>query len=299
MRRILKLIFLLLVLAGELHSQVLIKAIPDKPSVLVGEPLQLSIEARLPAGAAYKWNLPDSLPHWEWIDKSVPALTENRDGRQIKQVCRITSYDTGYWVIPRMVLQVGTKKYYTDTVGIRVDYLMQNPNEDYHDIKEIEEVAAGRFEPWLLFGAGAVLIPAIAILLILRNRRKKPATLPELPKVDSLEGYLSVLDKGREQLRVGSIDVKQFYILHNSLLREYLEWKKGWKTREKTNEELVRQLRLLDLPETEYREMVQVLRLSDFVKFAKFSPAEEDIDRTVTVSKNVMTRIQNNSNLAV
>lgn len=299
MRRILNLIFLLLVFAGGLHSQALIKAIPDKPSVLVGEPLQLSIEVRLPAGTAYKWNLPDSLPHWEWMDKSVPVVTESRDGIQVKQVCRITSYDTGYWVIPRMVLLTGTKKYYTDTVGIRVDYLAQNPNEDYHDIKEIEEVAAGRIDPWLLFGAGAVVILAIAILLIVRNRRKMPAMLPGLPKVDSLEGYLSVLDTSREQLRKGTIEVKQFYIQHNILFREFLEWKKGWKTREKTNEELVRQLRLLDLPETEYRELVQVLRLSDFVKFAKFSPSEEDIDRTVSISKQVMTRTQNNSNLAV
>lgn len=299
MRRIIKLTFLLLVFTGGLHSQVLIKAIPDKPSVLVGEPLQLSIEVRLPAGTAYKWNLPDSLPHWEWMDKSVPVVTENRDGIQVKQLCRITSYDTGYWVIPRMVLLAGTKKYYTDTVGIRVDYLVQNPNEDYHDIKEIEEVAAGRIDPWILFSAGAVLILAIAILMIVRNRRKKPAALPQLPKVDSLEGYLAAIDNSREQLRNGKIDVKQFYILHNALFREFLEWKKGWKTKEKTNEELVRQLRLLDLPDTEYRELVQVLRLSDFVKFAKYSPSEEDIDRTVTVSKNAMTRIQNNSNLAV
>ena len=57
-------------------------------------------------------------------------------------------------------------------------------------------------------------------------------------------------------------------------------------TIEKTNEELILQLKDLNLPNDRFSPMVQALRISDFVKFAKYRPEQEDNIRNFEIIKS-------------
>ena len=88
-----------------------IKASVDKNKILIGEPLQLTIEASLTPEAIKFFNAFDSIQHFEILDK--PALdTTNKDGVSLlRAVYKLTSFDSGHWVIPSFSL---TKKIKTD-----------------------------------------------------------------------------------------------------------------------------------------------------------------------------------------
>src|SRR4249919_743938 len=123
------------------HSQVLIKTSVEKDKVLVGEPVKVTIEARLPLGQKMIWFMLDTIPHFEWMDKGMPIETDGIDGKIVLHSFTVIGYDTGYWAIPHFTIKVENKNYTSDTVGLRVDYEPGfNPDENYRDIKETEEV---------------------------------------------------------------------------------------------------------------------------------------------------------------
>jgi hypothetical protein len=63
---------------------------------------------------------------------------------------------------------------------------------------------------------------------------------------------------------------------------------------QKTNEELMLQVRQLGLPNEAFILMAQTLRMSDAVKFAKFVPADDDNEQSF---RNIRTSIELLNNL--
>ena len=56
----------------------------------------------------------------------------------------------------------------------------------------------------------------------------------------------------------------------------YVARKKGISSLQKTTDDLVVQLKELDLEKNSFEKLSKALRLSDFVKFAKYQPAPDD-----------------------
>ena len=54
----------------------------------------------------------------------------------------------------------------------------------------------------------------------------------------------------------------------------------------KTNEELIIQLKELNISRDQFSQMAQALRISDFVKFAKYLPGENDNEVNFNVIKS-------------
>ena len=122
-------------------AQVLAKASVDKDQILIGEPIKLTLDVRVPMGQPVKWFALDTIPHFEFIDKGKSETNDDIDGKQFQQVLTITSFDSGQWVIPPMNITVGKRSYYTDSIVIDVGFAPYDLTKEYRDIKEIEEVA--------------------------------------------------------------------------------------------------------------------------------------------------------------
>jgi len=301
MNRFLKYLFLVFACGfiQQVQAQVLIKALPDKPHILIGEPLQLTVEVRMPLGASYQFALPDSIYHWEYLKKDSVQQEETIDAKQLRQVVVITSYDSGYQQIPRLSIKVGGKLYYSDTTGVQVEYTPMDPNTDYRDIKPIEETAAGTLDKKVFWLAGAGALVLIALLVwFLRRKKSLPAPV-EQPRVDSWDGFRGELEAIRQLFQMGNIAVKDYYSRIETTYRHYLEWKKGWKVLEKTNRELLIQSRVLEAPEPLYRALTAALQTGDFVKFAKYQPTAEECDQYFTAILEVMQFTQNTPDRAV
>ncbi len=128
-----------------------IKATADKKRILIGEPLQLTIEANLSTDVVISFVTIDTIGHFEFLDKPVIDTINENGGITIRGVYKLTSFDSGHWVIPSFSSFNGLK---TDTIPIDVVFSEFDPNQDYHDIKDIIEVAPAKKKPWWWLVAG-------------------------------------------------------------------------------------------------------------------------------------------------
>lgn len=292
-------IFSILFLMGLLgffpsKAQVLIRAVADRDSILVGEPLHLTVEARLPLGQKYDWFTLDSLTHFEWLDKGPVQDTNDVDGKKISQLFTITSYDTGHWSIPSLSIRVGGKTYSSDTLAIKVGYSAGfNSGEEYRDIKETEEVETAHPNQWKWWALGALTLLVLLVILYLQMRKKNKGK--EVPVIQQRLTPFEEAMKSLELLRADrGLPVKEYYTRLNDTLKTYLSREPGLTTFEKTNEELLQQLKSVNLPASEYARLSDALHLSDYVKFAKYEPGIDHNEQAARVIEEAIRIIHNN-----
>jgi LPXTG-motif cell wall-anchored protein len=261
-----------------------ITATIDKYRILIGEPVQLTIEARLSPGAVIKFISIDSIEHFELLGKPV-IDTINQSGRvTIKGVYRITSFDSGHWVIPSFVL---TPSVQTDTIPVDVVFSDFDPNKDYHDVKDILPVKPVEKNEWWYMAAGGLILLVLIIYLLLKKRKPTLSIKPEVPvnAYDEATRQLIQLEKDRP-------DVKEYYSRLTDIFRLYVYRKKNILSLQKTTDDLVIQLDNLNMGKESFDKLSQALRLIDFVKFAKYIPSEQDKRSAYETIKNSIDTIE-------
>ena len=246
-----------------------IKASADKNKILIGEPLLLTIQAEIPEEAVIKFIAIDSIEHFEFLEKPTIDTSSTNSGTSIKGVYKITSFDSGHWLIPSFIISDAVR---TDTIPVDVVFSDFNPNQEYHDIKDIIEVTPSekKIQWWWYAGGGAILL---VLLLLYLFKKKKPGTVSS-PEV-TINPYEEAM-KELEKLKKEKIDSKQYHSQLTDIFRLYIFRKKGILSLQKTTDDLVVQLKGLNLDKNQFDKLSQSLRLSDFVKFAKYIPTSED-----------------------
>ena len=286
-----KAIFSFLLLLTGLYSaaqqKTTIKATVDKNKILIGEPIQLTLEADIPVNEPIRFFTIDTIPHFEISEKQkIDSSDTENDGTILRQTIRITSFDSGHWVIPSFVFAEGLA---TDSIPVDVVFSEFNPDQDYHDIKDIIEVTPsskkGKWWLWYAVGGGALLI---ILLLIYLLRKKKPAVLAPPAVIDPYEEAMRQLEK----LQNGKADQKQYYSVLVDIFRVYISKKKGIHSLQKTTDDLVVQLKDILVAKEQFEKLSQALRLSDFVKFAKYVPSKEDDRNTFENIKKTIGDIE-------
>jgi hypothetical protein len=277
-----------------MHGQVLAKASVSRDQILIGEPITLTFEVRIPMGQTLTWFNLDSIPRFEFIEKGKVDTSDNIDGKQYHQELTITSFDSGTVVIPPLVLKVDGQSYATDSIPIEVSYTQQDLSKDYRDIKEIEEVAKPAWMAWIPWIIGVVTLLAAGVIVYLLRKPKKtaPAPQPVVPKLGPYEEALQALEELRNQgLQNG--EVKTYYSRLNDILRVFMFRKLKVATLEKTNAELISQLRSVPMDKESFNQLVQALQVVDFVKFAKYQPNESDTEKNFAVIQSAIKTLNN------
>ena len=273
-------------------QQVSVKATVDRTTILIGEPIKLNLEASVPTGTAFKWFKTDTIPHFDIVEQGKPDSTADANSRVYKQQLIITSFDSGYWTIPAFVLQSGRKRFKTDTFNINVTFSPADTSRDYHDIKDIIKVdnPGNPYIPWII--AAVTLVALIALIYFLRKKKPAKPAGPPVSKLSPFEEATQSLEALRKENLPGKGEVKQYYTRLNDILRWYVYRRFDISSLEKTNEELIMQLRQTRLPQNDYTTLAQALRMADFVKFAKYTPSAVDQEETYQVIKNSISRLE-------
>ncbi len=256
-----------------------VKAAINRDKIIIGEPVELKLEANVPAGTDAKWFPLDSLTHFEMIDKGKIDTSGTADTRTYRQTLVITSFDSGRWALPALALSVGNREYLTDSLPVSVAYANFDPNQEYHDIKEILEVtnSAVQYINWILLGVALLALCAVVYFLLKKAGKpvvavvKKPA-----PLLSALDEAMQSLEKIKQLGYATPETVKAFHTGLNDTLRQYLYRKTSVATMEKTSSELMLQLQAIQLPAADFTRLAQVLRMNDAVKFAKYRPSAEE-----------------------
>ena len=274
-------IFLVVGLIGVAQNGTTVKATIDRNQILIGEPIQLTLEVNIPENESIRFFSIDSISHFEFLNPGKIDTTNTSNGTRLTQIIPITSFDSGSWVIPSFSL---TESLRTDSLPVDVGFSPFNPEQPYHDIKDIIEVEpAEKKQQWWWYAAGAGLILLILIIYLLT--RKKPVV------VAAPKAIINPYEEAMKQLAAierSKPEAKQYYSKLTDVFRLYIFQKKGFLSLQKTMDDMVIQLKGLNMNKEQFDQLSQALRLSDFLKFAKFIPSPED-DRMIldTIKKSI------------
>jgi hypothetical protein len=246
-----------------------IKAAVDKNKILIGEPIQLTVEVYLSPESAKKFIEIDSIKHFELLEKPVIDTIDKEGGLNIKGVYKITSFDSGHWVIPSFSLSKNVK---SDTIPVDVVFSNFDPKQEYHDIKDILEAdASDKKNEWWWYAAASALLLVLLLFFLLKKKNPQPV-LKTVTIVNPYEEAMQQL----EQLRRQKPEAKQYHSKLTDIFRLYVFQKKGILSLQKTTDDLIVQLNSLNINKEQFDKLSQSLRLSDFVKFAKYIPTSDD-----------------------
>jgi hypothetical protein len=271
----------------------IVKATIDKDSILIGQPIQLMLEATVPDNIPFAWPGTDTLPHFEWLEKGKVDTTVRPGQRYYRQYFTITSFDSGSWAIPRLAFLAGTKKVMTDSIRIFVGYTKLDPSKDFHDIKDIIDVPNpwARWIPWIVAG---VTLLSLALVLWLIQKRKviRQLITRAAPRLSPLEEAMKQLDELAKQQLPANGAIKTYYTRLNEIFRVYLFRRLGIHSLAETSEELITQLRDSFVAARQFDSVAETLRMSDFVKFAKYQPGIADTDHHYEVIRTAILALE-------
>jgi len=197
-----------------------------------------------------------------------------------RQRITITSWDSGFHVIPPLTFKIGDKTFETEALLLSVTTIPIEANQDIKDIKAIIDVPFS-FVEWikenkwtiLLILLGILLI-AVSIYLYLKYRNRPQLEFaPLVPKeaADSL-ALRKLADLKSKKLWQAS-KVKLYYIELSHIVREYIENRYQLNALELTTDETMALVKhSTDVQEKLGQDLEQMLMLADMAKFAKQLP---------------------------
>jgi len=271
----------------------IVKATIDKDSILIGQPIQLMLEATVPDNIPFAWPGTDTMPHFEWLEKGKVDTTVRPGQRYYRQYFTITSFDSGSWAIPRLSFLAGTKKAMTDSIRVFVGYSKLDPSKDFHDIKDIIDVPNpwARWIPWIVAGV-TLLSLALVFWLIQKRKVIQQLIIRQAPRLSPLEEAMKQLDElAKQQLPVNGA-IKTYYTRLNEIFRVYLFRRLGIHSLAETSEELITQLRGSFAAARQFDSVAETLRMSDFVKFAKYQPGIADTEHHYEVIRTAILTLE-------
>lgn len=261
----------------------------DRNQMYLGEPLELTIKAHIPPGNTATFPRIDTIEHFEFLSPPVIDSVSGGSGTDIVAIYRLTSFDSGSWHIPAFVMAENIR---SDSLPVEVGFSPFDPNQPYHDLKDVVDVKLpAKKTPWWWYAAGGLLVAALLAWLALR---KKTVPAPVQKPVTGKDPYEEAM-QDLQRLAGSEKDVKQYYSRLAEIFRLYVYRRKGILSLQKTTDDLALQMRELMADRSQFDRLSQALRLSDFVKFARYIPTDEDNRQALEDIRNSITLIERSS----
>jgi hypothetical protein len=263
-----------------------VAAIADKDSILIGERFALKLSGEFAKGQTIPWIVLDSINHFEILERSKVDTIDNGSNLIFQQVLTLTSWDSGKWSLPPFLIG----KSLTKPIQIKVGYSVMAPNQDYNDIKEIIAVKKPVPSKWYWYFIMLIVLIALFMLFFPPGKKKE-----EQGFVPDEVVFLKAMRR-LDALEAGEIkEDKMFFTELVNVLREYLQKRKNIHSYSKTSDDLAVQMKVLNLEPEHYSSLLQTLRLSDFVKYAKYQASGADKKNSVDTIREIIKTIENSN----
>lgn len=270
-------------------QQTLIDVKVDTADILIGEQTTLHVTVTTDPNRRIIIPLPgDTLMTGVEVLSVSDADSTVADGRLvIRRDILVTSFDSSLYLLPPFVAIDGADTIESDQVALKVSTVpvdVDNP-EQFYDIKDVWKppFVLADYYPWIFGVLTTLFIICVIGYLIQRYRRHrsevpvKPAE-PELPPYEvAIRELDSIKDRKLWQQGLN----KEYYTQVTDTLRRYISRRYGVNAMEKTSEEILAIIERETDERSVYDTLRQVLRLSDFVKFAKLHPLPDENDESM------------------
>ncbi|MFC1493773.1 hypothetical protein ACFL6W_00690 [Thermodesulfobacteriota bacterium] len=176
-----------------------------------------------------------------------------------------------------------TNRHYLETPEIVIKVKSLLP-EDIKDL-ELNEIIPPlpyprSYKVWIWTGGGILLVSLLAAVFLFYRQRLNNRQSAEI-RLKAHEIAYNELKALVDENLVEKGDIKQFYLRLSAIVRRYIENRFGLRAPEQTTEEFLSGLEnASDFP-AEYKPLLNnFLKYSDLVKFARFQPGNEDIQKS-------------------
>ncbi len=307
MRRFTKIFFVVLMLLGgrlAAQEQMIPISLPQwlevkssalsKDSILVGEQFVWSTVFSVPqeqevvfvpyASIVEAEKAPVDVVH----DYRLDTLSIKNGIKELEARLLLTSFDSGYYKLPLMVALTpqGDTIYmdspFVDVTNIQID----TANFVMHPIKGQMgyPVTFKEVLPWILLGL--LVIAAVYLLYRYIRYRRENRDFFGKPIVNDPPHIIALraLDKLRSEKLWQNGKEKLYYTGITDTLREYIEKRYGVGAMEMTSAEIMQSLSGKEIEERYYRELDELFKTADLVKFAKYVPGVQENEDAIPVA---------------
>lgn len=277
-----------------LGQNVAVKAVLDTNFLMIGEQTQLHFIATY-----QNKNTQISFPQLnDTITKEIEVLSQSAIDTSVADAnglfaqsksLLITSFDSGYYVIPPFQFIINGDTIESDPLLLEVQSMEVDTANAIFDIKQpLSEPFS--IKDWLKdnwMWLAAILAALIGVFFLVRYlRREKPVVVEEkvIPKIPIHEIALGKLRQLNEQQLWQNGKIKTYHSEISEILREYIEERYQVNALEETTSEIMHGLRLHQIPEDLKLKLSQTLTLADLVKFAKEQPLANENENSINYS---------------
>lgn len=270
-------------------QQTLIDVKVDTADILVGEQTTLHVTVTTDPNRRIIIPLPsDTLMTGVEVISVSDADSTVADGRLvIRRDILVTSFDSSLYLLPPFIAIDGADTIASNQVALKVSTVpvdVDNP-EKFYDIKDVWKppFVLADYYPWI-FGVLTALFLICVIGYLVQRYRRHRSEVPIKPAEQELPPYetaIRELDSIKDQKLWQQGLNKEYYTQVTDTLRRYISRRYGVNAMEKTSEEILAIIERETDERTVYDTLRQVLRLSDYVKFAKLHPLPDENDESM------------------
>lgn len=220
---------------------------------------------------------------------NVDTLSVTNDRLQLRQIYRITSFDSGVHLIPPIEFELAdetAERIATDPIALKVinPFSDVDPEKGIFDIKKPINTPfhLSELKPYIGYILGfLVLVGAIIFFFIWKYNRKLIAPLLGKEKVIEPPHVIALreLERIKGEKLWQKDQTKKYYSELTEVLRKYIEDRFQIPALEQISEETIAAIsKVEDIDDKNKNNLKQILELADLVKFAKFQPLIDEND---------------------
>lgn len=284
-RNFILVIFFAHIILHLMGQDVSVRAVIDSGKVLIGDQIRLKLMVEQ-TGDAYVVSFPDikkrlSEPLEILSIHHIDSIRGANGKKQISQEIQLAVYDTGMFEIPELpfVIHNGAVTDTLKSLPLNLIIMPVAMDSTIHDIKSIYRMPLTVMEAveYTIYLIAIVLMGFAVFYYLKRRKRKAVAQSSKLPNEPPHIIALRELQKLADEKPWMHKQVKYFYIQLTDVLRKYLEYQFHIQALEQTTDEILASLKKNAALNTgDIKQLSEILRLADLVKFAKVIPEPSD-----------------------
>ena len=257
----------------------------DSAAILIGEQTTMRLTVTADKDRPVQIVIPNDtlMAGVEILSLSKADSTEIENDRLvIKQDLLITSFDSSLYLLPPLKVIDGVDTVYSNQVALKVSTIPVNVDkpEEFFDIKDVWKppFVWADYYP-IIYGILLALFLICLIAYIVKRIRARKSLIPfkkEEPKLPPHEQAIKELDDIKRQKLWQQGRSKEYYTQVTETLRKYIVARFGINAMEMTSGEILDLIRKNTEAQSVYDNLRQILSLADFVKFAKFTPLQDE-----------------------
>jgi hypothetical protein len=311
MKYFLNILLLFIVGFGFAQNQTNFSLVASKNKLLIGEPVQVSLLFQYSTDIdPSKIGFPvisDSTALGEAVeiwDIRPPKERSSRDNigdiqMYFEQDFTITSFDSGMVEIGPISALVGDDSVHSNVISILFLPVVVDTTLDFKDIKALVEDPFTNWEnfkmwfennwPWVT----AIIVAILATLIIIRKRRRKPEKVVSAPQIPLPTTLLEKLQSIEQEELWQNNKHKLYYSKLTDIIWQYIEYRYGIPTFEKTSNEILSKLKLKAISEDHHILISKLFILADMVKFAKTLPSPQENEEAIIIVRKTIQDTRN------